>query len=394
MNYLRQVLLLTLFFLPALQVALAANASCSRKICSEDPAHGCFRGVDGDLLQFMRSNPAGSLACFREQLAPGDGALQRLSAFKGIIGGDVKPDNVDIVEDKGRLHIGLIDLDDGGSGSFLADFFHTLTYNHAWKPAAVRISFEAAVEAYRRGLSGQELTGVWSLHDILGDATPGAPACKDLRRQARDWRAPHAAGSRVSQQYETDRQALEAAIRQQKLGKVSAVGAKVKDSGGSMCLPRFLYLIEVDDKGKKRDQCRVVEFKALGNPAAAVFGDAQIDHAVRIRRLLEYYRPSGSPGALIDVIRAPRADYIERWSVEARFDGGSKPKNAQDIKRHQAFALHMLYWLGSAHARQDKAYAESFQRDFPALQDKFEGLLQAHVADLKRVFGLAKPGCF
>lgn len=395
MNHIRQVLLVAMAFLSALPATLAASPVCSRGICSEDPAHGCFRSVGGDLLRFMRSNPAGSLACFREQAAQADTRLQRLSAFQGIIGADVKPDNVDIVEDKGKLQIGLIDLDDGGHGSFLADFFHTLTYNHAWKPASVRIPFGAAVDAYRRGLAGQDLTGIRSLMDILGDDGADVPTCKDLRRQARDWRTPSDAGSRVSRQYETDRQALEAAIRRLKPGGIIAVGAKVKDSGGSMCLPRFLYLLEGNGQGKKDKKCRVVEFKTQGNPAAGVFGDGPTDHAARIDSLLEYYRPNRNPGTLIDVVRAPSgAYYIERSSVEARFDGGSKPKKATDMERHQAFGLHMLHWLGSAHARQSKAYAESFARDFPALHDAFRDLIEAHVADLERISRLGSPGCW
>jgi hypothetical protein len=75
----------------------------------------CFRGVakkddegkkltDNALLRtFMRSNPSGSLECFRQQVAAADNneirkEIQRLSAFSGVIGGDVKPDNVDIVK--------------------------------------------------------------------------------------------------------------------------------------------------------------------------------------------------------------------------------------------------------------------------------------------------------
>ena len=398
MKHFRQFFVVAMAVLLVPPAALPAGPVCSRKACSEDPAHGCFRRVDGDLLQFMRSNPAGSLACLSEQLAQGGETLRRLSEFTGIIGADVKPDNVDIVEDKGGLHVGLIDLDDGGHGSFLADFLHTLSYNHAWNPETVRIPFNRAVEAYQRGLAGQALTGVGSLKDILGDATAAAAECKPLRRKARDWAEPDGVGSRVKRQYKTDSKALEDAIHRQELGQIVARGVRLKESGGSMCLPRFLYLIENEGKGKKGDKCSVVEFKAQGIPAAAVFGAAS-DHAARIDKLLEHYRPNRNPGTLLEVVHAPSGTYyLERVSAEARFDGASKPKKAADIARQQAFTLHMLHWLGSAHRRQSRPYAETFEREFqrdsPALRKRFQDLIEAHVVDMGRLSRLGTPGCF
>lgn len=96
----------------------SADDICTVEECASDFAIGCFRGVakeddegkkltDNALLRtFMRSNPSGSLDCFRQQMAAADNdeirkKIKSLSAFSGVMGGDVKPDNVDIVKING-----------------------------------------------------------------------------------------------------------------------------------------------------------------------------------------------------------------------------------------------------------------------------------------------------
>lgn len=197
-----------------LGMPVSAKSICSQKFCAAGSSSlGCFRRVEGDLRTFMRSNPAGSLACFREQVETSRfktaELVKELSQFSGVIGGDVKPDNVDIVLlAGGKCDIGLIDLDDGGQGSLFGDFFHTLTYNSVWLeeenkkdkdwPWKEQISFKKAIEAYGRGLRNQDLPGVLSLAEILDPKSGGCPSptsvtkpksCETLRKEKADeWR--------------------------------------------------------------------------------------------------------------------------------------------------------------------------------------------------------------
>jgi hypothetical protein len=104
------VIILTALLL-SLPLGVSADEICTVEKCSSDFAIGCFRGVAKEddeekkltdnafLRTFMRSNPSGSLECFRQQMAAADNdeirkKIQSLSAFSGVIGGDVKPDKV------------------------------------------------------------------------------------------------------------------------------------------------------------------------------------------------------------------------------------------------------------------------------------------------------------
>ncbi len=384
-----------------LGLPLSAKAICSQKFCdAKSSPLGCFRPVKGDLLTFMRSNPAGSLACFREQVKHGSSKpkklIKELSQFTGVIGGDVKPDNVDIVPlADGTCDIGLIDLDDGGQGSLFGDFFHALTYNSVWIEDkedngwrwTEQISFEKAIEAYRRGLSNHGLPYARSLADILGGEGGVCPSrasvmkpkkSGDLCLKAKEWTKNHAPReARAEARFAADKKSLEDVVRNRGY-EVIATGIRVKSRGGSMCLPRLLFLVKEPDKGA----CQVIEFKQQDKPAASIFGGVQVDHAERIESLLKHYRPLDARGSTIGVVRVNSNDYWLRTDDDPLFDGGEKPKSKVDAKRHEAFAEHMMHWLGRMHRKESLEYAATFERFLPEIHDELKRMAKAHVVAL------------
>jgi hypothetical protein len=387
-----------------LGMPVSAKSICSQKFCAAGSSSlGCFRRVEGDLRTFMRSNPAGSLACFREQVETSRfktaELVKELSQFSGVIGGDVKPDNVDIVLlAGGKCDIGLIDLDDGGQGSLFGDFFHTLTYNSVWLeeenkknkdwPWKEQISFKKAIEAYGRGLRNQDLPGVLSLAEILDPKSGGCPSptsvtkpksCEKLRKEKADeWRKDLTELEKAAEaRFAADKEILAYAVRKRG-NEVIETRIRVKKHGGSMCLPRFLFLVAKPDG----ITCEVIEFKQQGKPAADIFGGRPDSHKARIDSLIKHYR-SGDQGSTIDVVRANSNDYWQRTDEEPLFDGGEKQETNAEAERHKAFTQHMMYWLGSVHRKQSQEYAERLERLLPEISDDLKNMVKEHVAALK-----------
>ena len=387
----------------SLPLRVSADEICAVERCSSDFAIRCFRGVakkgDGGkeltgnalLKTFMRSNPSGGLECFRQQVvAAKSKGIQDLSAFSGVIGGDVKPDNVDIVKINGDWQIGLIDLDDGGWGSLLGDVFHTLTYNEVWEP---RLTFDEALTAYLAGLKGEKLIDV---PRIRSDSSPPGRSCinqekkwKDKQKQKLDdhkIKPLKEASKDVKDLYEQDKTTFNEEIH--KMGKSNDgsdhEGFEMKTrSGGSMCMPRFVYLV----KDKDAKECDIVEFKLQRLPAAAVFSGGEADHEKRLASLIEYYRPSGDIGHLVkaEPVRGKSNKYyIARYDRNENFKATMDKRLdiGQFAKRH-AYSKRMLHWLGQVHAQQNRAYATMFEETFQtnrANRDELKKMIDSHIA--------------
>jgi hypothetical protein len=383
---------------------LSAEEICAIEDCTKDAQIGCFRGVEKVgkkgvalterefLTTFMRSNPSGSLECFRQQVvAAGSNEIQSLSAFSGVIGGDVKPDNVDIVKIDGDWQIGLIDLDDGGQGSLLGDVFHTLTYNEVWEP---RLTFDEAVAAYRLGLKGQKLKDV---PQVLGDSSAPERSCKELEEKwkkalGRDIKRLEGedAKSAVKQRYDADQNTFSKVV--QEIGEVQDHGFEMKTAGGgSMCIPRFVYL--VSDKEQKR--CDIVQFKLQRPPAAAVFSGGEADHKQRLASLTEYYRPGGDIGHLVkaEPVRGEsKGYYIARYDRNENFKATlNKRLDSEHFAKRHAYSKRMLHWLGQVHAQQNAEYAKQFEETFPTTRDKLKAMIDSHIAYMEKRAGGLEP---
>ncbi|MCM8594732.1 hypothetical protein [Accumulibacter sp.] len=395
---------------------LLADAPCGVRLCSVGESSWCFRAVaregkssDRQLLTFLRTNPGASLACLREQVDQAGGTIREIGeAYSGIIGGDVKPDNVDIVRvaRAGDWQIGLIDLDDGGEGSLFLDLLHTLVYDAIWNPS---LDLPDALDAYRLGLANEDLRGVPTLKAILGEQRRSARSCRDVeRRWARDLNqgrirrladAPRA----VSEVY--DGPTFERELQRLLAGERDAAGPKARlsiedqgfsrkeSSGGSLCVPRFVYRVRLaggsDGSGER---CEIVEFKQQTRPAAAATSPshaAGADHRQRLAALNRHYRPlvdgdaaKADPGNVIGVVDVAGQSFLVRYARPELFDSGEASR-----KDALAYAKRMFHWLGQVHAAQGPEYAKRLDTalDDPKVVGGVRRIIQAHVAYLERL---------
>lgn len=425
MSYSTKAIVLAAGFALAFPLNLWGEEICGVKLCEEGAKTGlCFRSVSEnpttrsrDPLLFMRTNPVGSLACFKEQAERASNeAIVNLSRFSGYIGGDVKPDNVDMVRDaKGNLQIGLIDLDDGGWGSLFVDVLHTLAYSQIWgKPDDPngRVPLTDALAAYQAGLKGEELKGnVPTLNKILeasgkkdGEAKKGTgkkvgePKEPDsCEKVPSDWESyklltngegqPPVPKS-VSNLYEKDSAGFDKKAAE--IGEVRKRGYDRKEyNGGSMCAVRFGYLVCVE--GKKLG---IVQFKHQPDwpgAAALVFGGNSSSCVERIESLIKDYRPLTGK----DMVERDRGDLIhvgpgasgECYIV--RYDGRPKmfKEKKVDSLAAAAYTKRMLHWLGRVHAKQNPAYVSAFKEvaDNPAAVSELKEMVGKHIEYLTKL---------
>jgi hypothetical protein len=310
-----------------------------------------------------------------------------------------KADNVDIVKIQGKWQIGLIDLDDGGRGSLLGDVFHTLAYNEVWEP---RLTFDEAISAYLAGLKGEELIGVSSLEDVLGKPPSPERSCDTLEKKWADdftdkkIRIVKQGPATVQDRYTKDRHTFDKEI--QNMGKSkhrsNYEGFEMKTaSGGSMCMPRFVYLV----RNKEQKLCDIVQFKLQRLPAAAVFSGGKADHEKRLASLIEYYRPSGDIGHLVKagpVRGESNGYYIARYDRNENFKATSKKRldSRQFAERH-AYSKRMLHWLGQVHVQQNPAYATEFEETFQTTRalDELKKMIDSHIAYMEKQARELKP---
>lgn len=435
MSYSTRGIVLAAGFVLGFPLNLWGEEICSIKMCKPEAEEGwCFRPVsependkkkpdkdkvDNDkLLLFMRTNPVASLACFNEQAEGASMAIQTLRKFYGHIGGDVKPDNVDMVYNaKGDLNIGLIDLDDGGLGSLLVDVLHTLAYNQVWwkeKGSVDSVPLVAPIEAlaaYQAGLKGEKLQNALTLKEIL-DNSP-----MDKKKASNGWCEGNdskpkkikpvskgVAPKTVWNQYENDGNSLEKVLKEEFHMDIKDKGYERKEhSGGSMCAMRFNYLVSVQSEKPGKSRCEVVQLKhqpERPGPAALVFTAGPSDCEDRITSLIERYRPltgkdkvERDKGNFIRVVRgASGACYIARYDRPELF-------KADKVKRHVQvdYTRRMLYWLGTVHAQQNPAYVDTFLKataDTPEGHKTVDELRMMVVSHIKYLKSLEKEKTF
>lgn len=219
----------------------------------------------------------------------------------------------------------MIDLDDGGWGSLLGDVFHTLVYNEIWEP---RLTFDEAISAYLAGIRDEKLIGV---PQILGDSSPPNRSCI---KQEEKWKKrlddhkikplKEASGD-VKVLYDQDKTTFNEEIQNMGKSKYKSDydGFEMKTGGGgSMCMPRFVYLVKDKDEEDAKG-CEIVQFKLQRPPAAAVFSDEKANHEKRLARLIKYYRPGGDIGHLVKAMPVRGKSnkyYIARYDRNENFE--------------------------------------------------------------------------
>lgn len=351
-----------------------------------------IRKVPGDFLVFMRSNPAASLAWFRDNakmVSAKSNPFAKIVSHIGIIAADAKPDNVDIVKLKNKsdktdkADIGIIDVDDGGTGMFLADLFHTLSYNQVWPN---RLSFEDAILSYKLGLKGKDLSKVQSLDEILKKTPPRSFNYKKLALEKEYFKTRLSLSDlkdtspEVQEIYNNNQNLFENEL--QEMGTIIHFGVRIKENGGSMGVPRFSYLIKENDS----DNYKIIEFKAQVDPAASALNLAQDTPDKRIKEVITNFRPKENNGNIIKVLKAQTGFYIVREKVKPNFDGGALPATPDEVQNHLDYAKHMFHWLGRSHAKQKEKYAEEFNDNFDELKPILEKMVDDHVNYFREIY--------
>lgn len=348
-----------------------------------------IREVPGDFLVFMRSNPAASLAWFRDKakmVSAESNTFAKIVSYIGIIAADAKPDNVDIVKLKNKsdkADIGIIDVDDGGTGMFLADLFHTLSYNQVWPN---RLSFEDAILSYKLGLKGKDLSKVQSLEEILNETPPSSFNYKKLAEDENYFKTKLSLSDlkdtspEVQEIYNKNQQLFEKELKE--MGTIVHFGVRVKENGGSMGVPRFSYLIKENDS----NNYKIIEFKAQVDPAASALNLVQGTPDKRIKDIMESYRPKENNGNIIKVLKTLTGFYIVREKVKPNFDGGALPSTPDEVQNHLDYAKHMFHWLGRSHAKQKEKYAEEFNDNFDELKPILEKMVDDHVNYFREIY--------
>lgn len=363
----------------------SSRMSCNRVFASELAHYKTYiRPIpENDFLVFMRSNPAASLAWFKEYLPKSSEELNSLSKEHGYIGGDIKPDNVDVVRINDKRSIAVIDLDDGGVGPLVADLFHSLVYNRVWPTS---LSYKEAIKAYQDGLNGKDLQNVVTLKQIWKDRSHKEYNYEKMAGDQETFFASQKLSSFESADpaaksiYQRIEKQLLSEIRS--IGEVIYFGVRVKTSGGSMDIPRYTFLI----KDHKTQDYKIIEFKYQPSPSVAVLGSEQPSHEVRIKKLIEYYKPAGDTGNILGVLKTPDGDLLIREKLRSNFDAGSIPDSKGDQDTYRSYMLHMFHMIGEVHARQSPNYAKEFNKSFDLIEPELKTLVDDHVSDFKKEF--------
>lgn len=335
----------------------------------------------------MRSNPAWSWAWFKENLSSKSKVLKDLSQEVGVVGGDIKPDNVDlIITSEKKLRIGIIDLDDGGRGAFLGDIFHTLSYNQVWP---IKLNTIEALDLYTAGLNGVKIEKM-KLQDFelkKSDSDGASAYSKKKLEKMKDSKEEFLKELKLTsiqdgpEGVQTMFKEIHNEIEKEasNIGKIIWKGLRLKQSGGSTNVPRFTYLIE-DKKGLK-----VIEFKYQAISAVAAAGQKQPPHIERLNSLVDLYRPDGDLGVIVKFLETKEGVFIVRERRSPVFDSSSE-SNQKDISSYTDYVGHMFWWLGRVHGKQSDTYVQSWNNNKDLIYKDLMDMVDDHVSESKHIF--------
>lgn len=332
-----------------------------------------IRPVQGDFITFMRSNPAWSWGWFKDHSKVEEG-IAELARIQGVVGGDVKPDNVDLtLTSSTSAQMLLVDLDDAGRGSFLGDIFHTLAYNEIWP---VRIEFEEAFNLYVSGLkSSSTLNDTYKLIDFDSYNREKEKFEKKKIRMLESEEffiknlgliPPHAIPTHLIPSYEYALQNISS------YGVILRSGLKLKESGGSMGNERFTFLVS-SERGLE-----IFEVKHQSSAAVSAYVPQLLSHEQRINEVLEIYRPLNSQGAFREVVKTPRGYSIVRTKEVELFDSSHY---SMDHKTYHDYIRTMFFWLGQNHGEQSSQYVSLLKTKQKEVLKALKGLVKKHLEE-------------
>jgi hypothetical protein len=340
-----------------------------------------------DLLTFLRSNPAWSWSWFQSNHKIFLSGFEGLASVEGVVGGDVKPDNVGFFfRSKSQIGFGLIDLDDGGRALLIGDLFQALSYNEAWHTP---LTLEEALGFYLEGLKDKSRKKIDAVQEEFLRNLPSFDEGewqRSLAKYAGDQDAFFKKFKLVSLgEASVCVRDLWASAKLSLLGalgerNILQMGARVKDTGGSAGIPRFVFLT------KKGGELEVLEFKLQVAPGVSASGVVQLPAPSRIDELNRVYRGVG-PGerGYLQTVTASGRSFLLRSREKSLYDAGDVPDSPKKIARHQNFIRLMFYWLGERHASQSERYRQIVAADESSLAPAMKRMTRAHLDEARRL---------
>ncbi|WP_413943797.1 hypothetical protein [Bdellovibrio sp. HCB-162] len=306
---------------------------------------GSWRKVSADLFMGFRSNAPHYWNWLRSQKSP-------LLEARGVVSGDPHILNFgDIPLKNGKREYALIDVDDSGVNAPLAGDF--LRYFVGNQISGFKVHPKDLYNAYLDGLSGQTMAKPDYLTSVESKS-----ADKFSQRQEKyldkisqnkkfSGNAPVSslttAPKEIQDLYKRSLETFKNLIQDH---SILDVGYRIKDSGGSMGLPRFWFLLE------KKGQRHVWEFKLETDPASSLFA-VQPDALDRFTEVSKVYRPSEKAAGPYGFIQSGNDVFLVRERFDVYFDlDPAKAVSKKDIQDGQEMSLYLANQMGLRHGAQ------------------------------------------
>lgn len=310
------------------------------------PASPQWRKTPSDAFSAVRANAYHNWAYFKN-VKPQSEAFRKVWEFEGEVVGDFHLLNLSDIELKnGKIKIGLVDVDDSGRGSLLADFTRGVIGNQV---SPYQLPLATIWKSYKEGLRGKSIETPKVISKLLEKSQDDFldHQSKVLEKNVDGDKFSSDAGlssvtsatGLVAQIYKDN---LDLMKLQLKGSKILDVGYKIKVGGGSQGIPRFWFL--VSDKGEQR----IVEFKVLGEPAVALF-EPQANDLERFLAVQQVYRSEKSL-LPFDVVQGTGVNFLVRQVYKGflKFDP-LQDTDKKDIEAGQDYYLYLFNLAGQWH---------------------------------------------
>lgn len=368
-------------FILALGLSFGSFASSSEiDLTSEQSTRKLWQPVGHNLRKFLSTNVNHYWAWMKKN-AP-DAFDANLLIEDTVIGDPHVKNILDVENRDGKRALSVVDLDDGGQAPLLLDAVRLFTILKANED--FEIKYRDMFDNYVAGINGKNIAMPQEIAKILNmknDQNTSKRLQKFFDNKVVNHKFAYEALSLTAASDMTKAQKEELEKIKKKLGtylssqnlKIIDQALRVNDSGSSMGLPRYWFLIAKDSK-----LVQVLELKQMAK-AAVSFYSKQNATPRRISDVLTAYGVS-----LTDDYRVVQTDENSYWM---------RPRRAQAIdldiapfdepEFQQRWGLYLCYWLGAKQAKlkngQKLRQAIANEGD---LKSKIEEISRAYLDDV------------
>lgn len=357
----------TSFVVP--QSVNAASTECHHAMkVGQAPA---WRQAPGDLFMGFRSNAAHFWHWIHGE---------NFSALnvEGIVIGDGHIMNFrDIPLENGKRQFGLVDIDDAGVGSLLADF---MRYHIGNQLSPFKVSNKELWQAYIDGLNNVRYdkpevikkaeNKVYGLQEHL------AFVDKNTSQKRFNENAELASLADADLSIKELFKHADPIFRNELSGEILDIGYKINDDGGSQGLVRFWYLV------KEHKVMHIYEFKQEPAPAPASYGP-QPPRTEAFTQAAALYRPA-NPSGQQKMLAVKSGHFLmrERQKAELNFDPSkAKEKTIAQGKEVSLYTANEIGLSQLAQTAAGEALKAELRKD-PQAYEKFITLTEKYITKM------------